>query len=144
MRISLLATHVGPKARRFNRFNEVSIFGCKPFFKFYLCNEKEISPVVRINFKRQQSCRRRSNRSRAFYKAFMERDSSFEGFIVGVKTTGIFCRRPVPRPKPENVEFPSVTEAMWYRPCKVCNHWSISATRPRISKSCWPTWKRIL
>ena len=60
-----------------------------------------------------------------FYKAFMERDSSFEGvFIVGVKTTGIFCRPTCPaKPKPENVEFfPSVTEAMenGYRPCKVC------------------------
>ena len=60
-----------------------------------------------------------------FYEAFMERDSSFEGvFIVGVKTTGIFCRPTCPaKPKPENVEFfPSVTEAMenGYRPCKVC------------------------
>lgn len=60
-----------------------------------------------------------------FYKAFMERDSSFEGvYIVGVKTTGIFCRPTCPaKPKAENVEFfPSVTEAMenGYRPCRVC------------------------
>lgn len=60
-----------------------------------------------------------------FYKAFLERDSSFEGvFIVGVKTTGVFCRPTCPaRPKIENVEFfPSAKEAMLngYRPCKVC------------------------
>ncbi len=60
-----------------------------------------------------------------FYKAFIERDSSFEGvFVVGVKTTGIFCRPTCPgKPKLENVEFfPSAKEAMLngYRPCKVC------------------------
>ncbi len=60
-----------------------------------------------------------------FYKAFIERDSSFEGvFVVGVKTTGIFCRPTCPaKPKLENVEFfPSPQEAMLhgYRPCKVC------------------------
>lgn len=60
-----------------------------------------------------------------FYKAFIERDPSFEGvFIVGVKTTGIFCRPTCPaKPKRENIEFfSSVTEAMsnGYRPCKVC------------------------
>jgi AraC family transcriptional regulator of adaptative response/methylated-DNA-[protein]-cysteine methyltransferase len=60
-----------------------------------------------------------------FYKAFLDRDSSFEGvFIVGVKTTGIFCRPTCPaKPKLENIEFfPSASEAMHngYRPCKVC------------------------
>ncbi|MDR1348215.1 MAG: XRE family transcriptional regulator, partial [Prevotellaceae bacterium] len=60
-----------------------------------------------------------------FYRAFLERDPSFEGvFVVGVKTTGIFCRPTCPaRPKLENVEFcPSAAEAMknGYRPCKVC------------------------
>jgi AraC family transcriptional regulator of adaptative response/methylated-DNA-[protein]-cysteine methyltransferase len=60
-----------------------------------------------------------------FYKAFIERDPSFEGvFVVAVKTTGIFCRPTCPaKPKPENVEFyPSAGEAMQngYRPCKVC------------------------
>jgi len=60
-----------------------------------------------------------------FYKAFLERDSSFEGvFIVAVKTTGIFCRPTCPsKPKLENIEFyPSVSEAMLngYRPCKIC------------------------
>ena len=60
-----------------------------------------------------------------FYKALIERDSSFEGvFVVGVKTTGIFCRPTCPaKPKMENCEFfPSPNEAMLngYRPCKVC------------------------
>jgi AraC family transcriptional regulator of adaptative response/methylated-DNA-[protein]-cysteine methyltransferase len=60
-----------------------------------------------------------------FYRAFLERDPSFEGvFIVGVKTTGIFCRPTCPaKPKLENIEFfPSAAEAMknGYRPCKVC------------------------
>lgn len=60
-----------------------------------------------------------------FYKAFIERDPSFEGvFVVGVKTTGIFCRPTCPaKPKLENVEFyASATEALQngYRPCKVC------------------------
>ncbi len=60
-----------------------------------------------------------------FYKAFIERDSSFEGvFIIGVKTTGIFCRPTCPaKPKLENIEFFSSTkEAILhgYRPCKVC------------------------
>ncbi len=60
-----------------------------------------------------------------FYKALIERDSSFEGvFVVGVKTTGIFCRPTCPaKPKAENCEFfHSAAEAMQcgYRPCKVC------------------------
>jgi len=60
-----------------------------------------------------------------FYKAFIERDPSFEGvFIVAVKTTGIFCRPTCPaKPKMENVEFyPSANAAMLngYRPCKIC------------------------
>jgi AraC family transcriptional regulator of adaptative response/methylated-DNA-[protein]-cysteine methyltransferase len=61
-----------------------------------------------------------------FYKALLERDRSFEGtFIVGVKTTGIFCRPSCParKPKRENVEFFTSTNkaiAKGYRPCKVC------------------------
>ncbi len=60
-----------------------------------------------------------------FYKAFLERDPSFEGvFVVGVKTTGIFCRPTCPaKPKRENIEFfDSAQEAMGcgYRACKIC------------------------
>ncbi|MFZ1083269.1 MAG: methylated-DNA--[protein]-cysteine S-methyltransferase [Candidatus Kryptoniota bacterium] len=60
------------------------------------------------------------------YKAFLKRDSSFEGtFIVAVKTTGIFCRPTcrVRRPKRENIEFyPTAKDALLngYRPCKIC------------------------
>lgn len=61
-----------------------------------------------------------------FYKALIEKDSTFEGtFIVGVKTTGIFCRPTCTarKPKRENVEFfESAKEAILkgYRAYKVC------------------------
>jgi len=60
-----------------------------------------------------------------FYKALIIKDNAFEGiFIVGVKTTGIFCRPTCPaRPKMENVEFyPTMDDALanGYRACKVC------------------------
>lgn len=60
------------------------------------------------------------------YQALLEKDSRFEGvFIVGVKTTGIFCRPTCTarKPKRENVLFFHTTkEALLdgYRPCKVC------------------------
>jgi len=61
------------------------------------------------------------------YNALLRKDSSFEGiFVVGVKTTGIFCRPTCSarKPKRENVEFfRSSREALLqgYRACKVCN-----------------------
>ncbi len=61
-----------------------------------------------------------------YYKALLEKDSSYEGsFIVGVKTTGILCRPTCTarKPKRENVEFFATTkEAILkgYRPCKIC------------------------
>ena len=60
------------------------------------------------------------------YQALLDKDSHFEGlFIVGVKTTGIFCRPSCTarKPKRENVSFFTDTkEALLqgYRPCKVC------------------------
>lgn len=60
------------------------------------------------------------------YQALIERDSGYEGiFVVGVETTGIFCRPTCParKPKRQNVEFfPSPKEALnaGYRPCKRC------------------------
>ena len=60
------------------------------------------------------------------YQALLEKDSRFEGvFIVGVKTTGIFCRPSCTarKPKRENVLFfNTAKEALLdgYRPCKVC------------------------
>jgi AraC family transcriptional regulator of adaptative response/methylated-DNA-[protein]-cysteine methyltransferase len=61
------------------------------------------------------------------FKAFYNRDTSFEGiFFVAVKTTGIFCRPTCTarKPKKENLEFfPSTRDALLhgYRPCKVCS-----------------------
>jgi len=61
------------------------------------------------------------------YEALLNKDSKFEGiFIVGVKTTGIFCRPTCTarKPKRKNVEFfGSAREALLhgYRPCKICH-----------------------
>ncbi|MGE4130798.1 MAG: bifunctional transcriptional activator/DNA repair enzyme AdaA [Bdellovibrionales bacterium] len=73
-----------------------------------------------------------------FYKALIERDSKYEGlFVVGVKTTGIFCRSTcrARKPKRENVEFfTSTQEALrrGYRPCKIC--------RPMAPAHSTPDW----
>jgi AraC family transcriptional regulator of adaptative response/methylated-DNA-[protein]-cysteine methyltransferase len=76
------------------------------------------------------------------YTALRQRDSTFEGiFVVGVKTTGVFCR-PTCRarmPKRENVEFfGSAHEALQhgYRPCKICT--------PLEYKGAPPAWLRPL
>lgn len=76
------------------------------------------------------------------YMALQQRDSTFEGiFVVGVKTTGVFCR-PTCRarmPKRENVEFfDSAHEALMhgYRPCKICT--------PLEYKGAPPAWLRPL
>ncbi len=60
------------------------------------------------------------------YRALLDRDSEYEGvFIVGVRTTGVFCRPTCTarKPKRENVEFfasPASALHAGYRPCKVC------------------------
>ncbi len=60
------------------------------------------------------------------YKALLDKNSQYEGvFIVGVRTTGIFCRPTCSarKPKYENVEFfASTKEALTngYRACKIC------------------------
>src|SRR6476646_4874106 len=65
--------------------------------------------------------------SETMYRALVNRDSSFEGiFVVGVRTTGIFCRPTCSAKKParENVEFFSTSsEALHggYRPCLRCH-----------------------
>ena len=66
-----------------------------------------------------------STKREIFYKALTIKDSAFEDiFIVGVKTTGIFCRPTcTAKPKIENVEFYPTTEdalSNGYRACKVC------------------------
>lgn len=60
------------------------------------------------------------------YRALCARDSTFEGiFLVGVRTTGIFCRPTcsAKKPAPQNVEFfATASEALLggYRPCMRC------------------------
>lgn len=60
------------------------------------------------------------------YRALVERDRGFEGlFVVGVVTTGVFCRPTCPARKPrrENARFfPSGQEALaaGFRPCRRC------------------------
>ena len=54
------------------------------------------------------------------------RQSARALFVMGVRTTGIYCRAGCPArlPKRENVEFfasPRVAEAAGYRPCKRCH-----------------------
>ena len=72
------------------------------------------------------------------YRALIERDAGFEGlFVVGVTTTGIFCRPTCParKPKREHVLFfASGGEALLhgFRPCKVC--------RPLAPHGAFPDW----
>ncbi len=59
-------------------------------------------------------------------QAFFNRDAAAEGiFLVGVRTTGIFCRPTcgARKPRPENVAFyPNASAALHdgFRPCKLC------------------------
>ncbi len=70
------------------------------------------------------------------YQALLRRDSQYEGvFVVGVKTTGIFCRPTCPARKPQrgNVEyFATVREALsvGYRACKRCCPLEVAGAAP--------------
>jgi AraC family transcriptional regulator of adaptative response/methylated-DNA-[protein]-cysteine methyltransferase len=75
-----------------------------------------------------------------YYKALVDKDSSYEGsFIVGVKTTGVLCRPTCTarKPKRENVEFfPTTREALLkgYRPCKICRPLEKLGETPEVIK----------
>lgn len=76
-----------------------------------------------------------------YYQALLEKDPAFEGiFIVGITTTGIFCRPTCSARKPKFAHcefFKLVSEALHasYRPCKRCNPLSLSnLTTPLIQK----------
>ena len=75
-------------------------------------------------------------------RAFYASDASYDGlFVVGVRTTGIFCRPscPAKRPLRKNVEyFSALRDAVFagYRPCKRC--------RPLESAGSPPEWVRPL
>ena len=79
-----------------------------------------------------------AERSDEFWRALHRRDSSYEGiFIVGVKTTGIFCRPVCPARKPlrKNVEFFSGSkEALYagYRPCLRCRPMTANRNAPTL------------
>ncbi|MFK7951460.1 MAG: bifunctional transcriptional activator/DNA repair enzyme AdaA [Ekhidna sp.] len=70
------------------------------------------------------------------YTALLDKNSQFEGvFIVGVKTTGIFCRPTCTarKPKKENVEFFQNTKMALdngYRACKVCRPMKVLGETP--------------
>ncbi|MEM0939549.1 MAG: methylated-DNA--[protein]-cysteine S-methyltransferase [Bacteroidota bacterium] len=70
------------------------------------------------------------------YQALLDKNSQYEGvFIVGVKTTGIFCRPTCSarKPKIENVEFFASTKealANGYRACRVCRPMSEYQSAP--------------
>ena len=77
------------------------------------------------------------------YQAVLDKDTRYEGvFVLGVKTTGIFCRPgcPARNPNPENIEyFRTAKEALdaGYRPCHRC--------KPMQPAGKNPVWvKRIL
>ncbi|MHC5016778.1 MAG: bifunctional transcriptional activator/DNA repair enzyme AdaA, partial [Planctomycetota bacterium] len=82
-------------------------------------------------------------RPQEMYDALLRRDTGYDGiFVVGVRTTGIFCRPTCAAKKPQarNVEyFATAREALLagYRPCKRC--------RPLDNGGCPPAWvKRLL
>lgn len=79
--------------------------------------------------------------SQEFYEALVRSDPSYEGrFIVGVTTTGIFCRPTCRARKPlaKNCRFfPSVKEALLngFRPCKLCRPLESRDALPEVIRS---------
>jgi AraC family transcriptional regulator of adaptative response/methylated-DNA-[protein]-cysteine methyltransferase len=69
-------------------------------------------------------------------RAYLSRDASYDGiFLLGVRTTRIFCKPSCPsrKPNPKNVEyFATAQEAVFagYRPCKRCHPMSIQGATP--------------
>ena len=82
--------------------------------------------------------KRFADRSKEFWAAVQCRDTSYEGiFVLGVKTTGIFCRPGCPARAPlrENVEFfPSKSEALYagFRPCLRCKPMAAVGQMPAL------------
>jgi AraC family transcriptional regulator of adaptative response/methylated-DNA-[protein]-cysteine methyltransferase len=75
------------------------------------------------------------------WAAFMRRDRSWDGRIIGaVKTTGIYCKPscPAKRPKREHVEFFASGDdarAAGYRPCLRCRPDEVGRDREAIAKA---------
>ena len=75
------------------------------------------------------------------YRALTNRDPAYEGrALVGVSTTGIFCRLTCParKPRPENCRWfdtPGAALAAGFRPCRRCHPLGPEATGdPVISR----------
>src|SRR4051794_21284141 len=79
--------------------------------------------------------------SETAWAAFMRRDRSWDGRIIGaVKTTGIYCKRSCParRPMRENVEFfapPEEARAAGYRPCLRCKPDEFGRDREAVAQA---------
>src|SRR3982751_7009470 len=75
------------------------------------------------------------------WAAFMRRDRSWDGRIIGaVKTTGIYCKPSCParRPKREHVEFFATAEearAAGYRSCLRCKPDEVGRDRDAVAKA---------
>ena len=75
------------------------------------------------------------------WAAFMRRDRSWDGRVIGaVKTTGIYCKPSCParRPKRENVEFfrrGEEARAAGYRPCLRCKPDEVGRDREAVAKA---------
>jgi AraC family transcriptional regulator, regulatory protein of adaptative response / methylated-DNA-[protein]-cysteine methyltransferase len=75
-------------------------------------------------------------------RAFFAGDASYDGlFVIGVRTTGIFCKPSCParKPLPQNIEYcRTVRDALFagYRPCKRC--------RPMEPEGMAPEWAGAL
>lgn len=74
---------------------------------------------------------------KTLYRALVDRDPTYDGlFIVGVKTTGIFCRPTCParKPRPEHVEYfanAKDAETAGFRACLRCRPRGAPGTHPR-------------
>ena len=83
------------------------------------------------------------------YRALLDRDSTFSGiFIVGVRTTGIFCRPTCSAKKParENVEFfATSSEALHggYRPCMRCRPMDPDQRPPELIERLRAEWNAL-
>src|SRR5690606_5264360 len=70
--------------------------------------------------------------------AFATRDRAWDGrFVVGVTTTGIYCRPSCParRPRPENTSFHAdgaAAEAAGFRPCRRCRPEAVAPDRAAV------------
>jgi len=79
--------------------------------------------------------------SKALWRACLDRDRAYDGrFIIGVRTTGIYCRPSCPARKPrrENVLFftaPELARQAGFRACKRCHPDRVSLRDPAAERA---------